>query len=64
MSLGPAEGLCDEVDEPDHCSECGREPRKDEHTLDEWHVESDGIGGLHAFCPECWDREFGAGRID
>jgi hypothetical protein len=41
------------------CSECGREPREDENADDEWRAESDGVGELHVFCPECWEREFG-----
>ena len=41
------------------CSECGREPREDENADDEWRAESDGVGELHVFCPECWGREFG-----
>lgn len=41
------------------CSECKREPREDENPDDEWRVESDGVGELHIFCPECWEREFG-----
>ena len=64
MSLGPAEELFREVDEPDRCSECGREPRADEHALAAWRVEPDAVGELHVFCPECWDREFGEGRLD
>ena len=43
------------------CSECGREPRPGEKAADDWRVESDGLGELHVFCPECWQREFGAG---
>ena len=64
MSLGPPEELFREVDETERCSECGREPRADEYALDEWHAESDGVGDLYTFCPECWDREFGEGRLD
>jgi len=64
LSLGPAEELFGEMDEADRCSECGREPREDEYALDEWRVESDGVGEPHIFCPECWDREFGEGRLD
>ena len=64
MSLEPAEELSRAIDEPDRCSECGREPRADGDALDEWHAESDGVGDLYIFCPECWDREFGKGRLD
>jgi len=28
-------------------------------SADDWRVESDGVGELHVFCPECWRREFG-----
>lgn len=41
------------------CSECRRRPR--ENAADEWRVYSDGVGGLHVFCPECAAREFGPG---
>ena len=41
------------------CSECGRKPREDEIADDEWRAGSDGVGELHIFCPECWEREFG-----
>jgi hypothetical protein len=44
-------------------SNCQRAPRPDENPNDEWRVESDGTGELHMFCPECWQREFGAGRV-
>ena len=64
MSLEPAEELFREIDEPDRCSDCGRESRADESALDEWHAESDGVGDLFVFCPECWDRELGEGRLD
>lgn len=65
MSLGPAEEVFSEPgDVPDRCSGCRREPREHEKALDEWRVESDGVGHLHTFCPECWDREFGEGRFD
>jgi len=35
LSLGPAEELFREVDEPDRCCECGREPRPDNVVLDQ-----------------------------
>ena len=41
------------------CVECGRESRDDENADDEWRAGSDGVGELHVFCPECWEREFG-----
>jgi hypothetical protein len=41
------------------CVECGREPRDDESPDDEWRAGSDGLGELHVFCPECWEREYG-----
>lgn len=41
------------------CANCGRKPRPDEDPDDDWCVESDGVGGLHVFCPKCWQREFG-----
>ena len=41
------------------CVECGRAPRADENADDDWRVESDGVGELLAFCPECWQREIG-----
>jgi hypothetical protein len=40
------------------CVECAREPREDENA-DEWRAGSDGVGELHVFCRECWEREFG-----
>lgn len=64
MSLGPAEELFSAPDVPDACSECGREPLEYEEALDEWRVESDGVGALHVFCPGCWEREFGEDRLD
>ncbi len=30
-----------------------------EDALDDWLVESNGLGGLNVFCPGCWQREFG-----
>jgi hypothetical protein len=51
--------VTDEPDKPLRCSECKREPREDENPDDEWRAVSDGIGELHIFCPECWEREFG-----
>ena len=63
MSLGPAEELFSEVDVPDRCAECGRERPPPHERRGEWHMETDGTE-LHLFCPECWDREFGPGRID
>lgn len=42
------------------CSECGRAPRPGENPDDEWRVESDGVGGLHVFCPACHKREVGS----
>ena len=41
------------------CAEWGREPCEDENADDEWRAGSDGVGELHVFCPECWEREFG-----
>ena len=41
------------------CAECGRGPREDENADDEWRAGSDGVGELHVFYPECWEREFG-----
>ena len=35
------------------------EPRGDENADDEWRAGSDGVGELHVFCRECWEREFG-----
>ena len=64
VSLGPAEELFGEVDKPDRCSECGREPCENEVALDGWRVESDGVGELYVFCPQCWAREFGEERLD
>jgi hypothetical protein len=43
------------------CASCGRTPRPGENADDDWRVESDDVGGLHVVCPECWQREFGAG---
>ena len=43
------------------CVECGRAPRADENADDDWRVESDDVGELHVVCPECRQREFGAG---
>ena len=40
------------------CANCQRRPRPDENAGDEWRVESDGLGELHVFCPECWQQEF------
>jgi hypothetical protein len=42
------------------CAECGRRPRSGERPEDEWRVYSDGLGGMHTFCPTCAAREFGA----
>jgi hypothetical protein len=33
--------------------------RDDENADDEWRVESDGVGELLVFCPQCAEREFG-----
>ncbi|MBA3584722.1 MAG: hypothetical protein H0W36_09400 [Gemmatimonadetes bacterium] len=41
------------------CANCDRQPRADENAEDEWRAGSDGLGELHVFCPECWEREFG-----
>jgi len=38
------------------CANCGRQPRVDENHED----DSDGVGELHTFCPDCWRKEFGA----
>jgi hypothetical protein len=38
-----------------------RTPRPGENLDDDWRAESDGAGELFVFCPECWQREFGAG---
>jgi hypothetical protein len=46
--------------DPIRCSEFKREPREDENADDEWRAVSDGVGELHIFCPECWEREFGS----
>ena len=51
--------MIDEAEKPLNCSECKREPREDENPDDEWRAVSDGVGELHIFCPECWEREFG-----
>jgi hypothetical protein len=29
---------------------------------EKWTYWSDGLGGLHPYCPECAQREFGAGK--
>lgn len=42
------------------CSECKRKPRENENADDELRAESDGVGELVVFCPECWGREFGS----
>jgi hypothetical protein len=42
------------------CVECSRTPAEDENPADDWRVFSDGTD-LHVFCPECAEREFGAG---
>lgn len=60
----PAEQFFGRPEEPFRCSECKREPRVDESSDDEWRVESDGLGGLYVFCPECWERELGDARLD
>ena len=44
------------------CTNCQRTPRPDENPDADWRVESDGLGELHVFCPECWQREIGAYR--
>lgn len=64
MSLQPAENFFAEVDPPERCFECGREPRADEDALEEWRLEFDEAGERHVFCPACWEREFGEGRMD
>lgn len=46
------------------CTDCGRGPRPDANADDNWRVEPDGLGGLHLFCAECWQREFGPGSQD
>jgi hypothetical protein len=54
------------ADEPDkllRCSECKRKPREDENPDDEWRAVLDGVGELHIFCPECWEREFGQSMV-
>ena len=43
------------------CANCARTLRPDENPNDTWRVESDGTGELLALCPDCWQREFGAG---
>ena len=48
-----------EPDKPLRCSECKQEPREDENPDDEWRVESDGVGGMRVFCPECWSGSLG-----
>jgi len=55
--------VTDEPKDPFRCSECKREPREDENPDDEWRAVSNGVGVLHVFCPECWEREFGAGKL-
>jgi len=52
--------VTDEPKDPFRCSECKREPREDENPDDEWRAVSNGVGVLHVFCPECWEREFGS----
>ena len=46
--------------EPLACTECDRNPRRDENAADDWRVESVGLGELLVFCPKCWQREFGS----
>lgn len=41
------------------CANCARAPRPDDNAANDWRVESDGVGELLVFCPECWQREFG-----
>jgi hypothetical protein len=36
------------------------ESRPEENPADDWRAESDGLGELLVFCPECWQREFGS----
>lgn len=50
----------DREDEPLRCAESGRKPRPQESADDEWDAGSDGLGELHVFCPQCWERELGA----
>jgi len=42
------------------CAECRRKPLEHEDPSATWREEFDGVGELYAFCPECWEREFGA----
>lgn len=59
--MGVASGLVEQRrGAGDLCANCDRSPRRDEHPKDEWRAEPDGRGGQHVFCPECWQREFGA----
>ena len=37
----------------------GWEPREGENAVDEWRANTNGDDELHAFCPECAEREFG-----
>jgi ribosomal protein S27AE len=41
------------------CVECGHLPFPQEEVEESWRVNSDGLGELHVFCPECAEREFG-----
>jgi hypothetical protein len=40
-------------------AECGRKPRDDENTAEEWRAFLDIDDDLPVFCPECAEREFG-----
>jgi Domain of unknown function (DUF4429) len=44
-----------------NCANCDRPPSPSEDQ-DTWRAESDGYGGQHVFCPDCWQQEFGAGN--
>jgi DNA-directed RNA polymerase subunit RPC12/RpoP len=43
------------------CAECGRQPRDDENSPDEWRAYLDINDDLPVFCPDCAAREFGIG---
>lgn len=40
------------------CAECGRQATEQDAEQEGWGYWSDGLGGLHPFCPDCAGREF------
>jgi hypothetical protein len=45
--------VADTNEQPLTCAECGREPREDENTEDDWRTYYEGVGDGVTLCPEC-----------